>query len=102
MRHEFNLQPITRNSKPLVFGWDSSTGELWGPDAATVTRLVDFAIADGSVGVEPFPASMDIKDPLRNEAEMAAILGSRWILPDSISRFYPKIGKSEISDDSIF
>lgn len=102
MRHEFNLQPITRNSKPLVFGWDSSTGELWGPDAALVKRLADMAIADGSVCVEPMPASMDIKDPLRNESEMAAILGSRWHLPEDIGKHYPAGEISEISGNQIF
>ncbi len=101
MRHEFNLQPISRNSKPLVFGWDSSTGELWGPDADTVKRLADMAITDGSVCVEPMPASVEIKDPLRNESEMAAILGSRWHLPEDIGKHYPVRVKSEISDDSI-
>lgn len=101
MRHEFNLQPITRNSKPLVFGWDSLTGELWGPDAAMVKRLADMTIADGSVCVNPIPSSVDIKDPLRNESEMAAILGSRWHLPETIGRYYPKIVQSEIDDDSV-
>ena len=102
MRYEFNLQPITRNSKPLVFGWDSTTGELWGPDAAMVRRLAEMAIADGSVCVNPIPTSAEIKDPLRNKSEMAAILGGRWHLPEAIGRHYPKCGKSQISDDSIF
>lgn len=89
MRHEFNLQPITRNSKPLVFGWDSSTGELWGPDSIVVLKLAEQSMMDGSVDISPFPTSFEIKRPLHSPTELAAILGMRWKLPPELMSYYP-------------
>ena len=102
MRVELNLQPVTRNSKPLVFGWDSSTGELWGPDADIVRRLAEQAKSDGSVCVHPIPSSYEILRPLFDVTEMAAILGLRWKLSGELISHYPSTQKSPPDDQVMY
>ncbi len=95
MRHAFTCPPIRRNPgvRPLVFGWDPETGEVDGPGAEIIRQRVQ----DGAVIAHPMPWGWTLgPDPLRSWRDMAAIVGSEWLLPAELEGHYPE---PPIADD---
>lgn len=87
MRHRFDLPPISSTGSGIVFEWDDETGELTGPAADRVRELAALAVGDGYVIGEPYPTSYAVSDPLRNPADLAAVLSQLWVLDDFLAAF---------------
>lgn len=84
MRLELNLQPLTRHDQPLVFGWDSETGELWGRDAERVKHFVRLASASDYVSRMPGDGGEDAYGLLTNLPKFCDLLKSSHVLPPEI------------------
>jgi hypothetical protein len=91
MKHVFKLASNVWHKGPLSFAWDDETGELSGPDAAVVEALARQAVQDGAVPLHPEPGRYPVQNPLRNPAELAALLGYWWQLPPELQRHYPPL-----------
>jgi hypothetical protein len=92
MRHAFTCLPTSGNphATALEFTWDPEAGTVEGPGAALIHELV----AHGYVKLHPLPrAPYKLgPDPLRSWRDMAAIVGSEWLLPTELEERYPKNG----------
>lgn len=84
MRLELNLQPLTRHDQPLVFGWDSETGELWGRDGERVKHMVRLASASNYVPGMPGDGGDEPTELLRNESKFRKLLKTSHALPSSL------------------
>jgi hypothetical protein len=95
MIHHFNCHSSRAGDQdPLVLDWDDETGEVTGPGA-------DFVLAvfrDGIVGARPEPWSWNLTST-KNRTDMAAVIGSWWVLPKELAADYPK---QEDDDDPYF
>jgi len=88
MKLNFNCDPLSGSllAEPLVFTWDSDTGEVSGPDAELVRKMAGWE----TVAAHPLPWSWKLgPDPLRSWEDMAAIVGSEWALPPELLKHYP-------------
>jgi len=99
MYRKHTLKPSVWHAEELEFELDTDLGILRGRDAERVQELVDLVLVSGSVSIHPLPATYDVKDPLHNLTEMAAILGYRWHLDDELQAAYPKIQEG---DDTVY
>lgn len=81
MRLELNLKPLTRHDQPLVFGWDSDTGELWGRDAERIRHMVRLAISSNYVPGMPGNGGEEPSDLLTNQSRFRNLLITSHALP---------------------
>ena len=98
MKQHYNIQPIAWHAKPMVFDWDSETGEISGESAADIIRIASY----GAVPCHPCPAwphSLSAY-PLKSREDMAAIIGWEHQLPDDMARYYPSIDGQDIPETS--
>ena len=81
--------------------WDAEAGEIRGSDEFSeyIRRRIALAEQYGSTPAHPSPRNITIIDPLRDVAEMAAILGWSYVLPDWLMEKYPKAPSEEPFDD---
>jgi hypothetical protein len=87
MKTHYELKPTARFAKLLVFDWDISTGEVFGPSAQLILDMARY----GSTPAHPLPWHWTFsKTPLKNKTDMAAILGYQHELPADLADFYPK------------
>lgn len=89
MKHSFNCAPLSASlmAEPLVFTWNPDTGEVEGPDAELVRRIA----SEVQVPAHPRPWAWELSaDPLRSWVDMAAIVGSEWVLPAVLREHYPR------------
>lgn len=87
MKTHYELKPTARFAQPLVFDWDISTGEVFGPAAQFILDMAH----DGSTPAHPSPWQWTFsKTPLKSKTDMAAILGYQHELPADLADFYPK------------
>lgn len=89
------LQPLpfyarTDGLKPLRLVWDSETGALDGPDRGVLLSMIP-AERPFYVALRVPPDSEPLSDPLKVPAEMAVLLGSRYLLPAELEALYPEI-----------
>jgi hypothetical protein len=76
------------NMPGLVFSWNPETGEVSGPDADLVRTMATW----GSVDAHPTPWAWTLgPEPLKSYTDMAAIVGSCWILPPELADHYPQL-----------
>jgi hypothetical protein len=95
MIHHFNCPWVARHiSFPLIFDWDDETGEVTGPGADLVMRM----FKNGKVCAHPEPWSWDLTST-KSRTDIAAVIGSGWILPEELADDYPK---QEEDDDPYF
>jgi hypothetical protein len=95
--HDFNCQPASANPlmTGLVFSWNPHTGEVWGPDADKVRAMAQW----GSVHAHPLPWAWTLgPDPLKSYTDMAAIVGSHWVLPPALQAHYPVLPNDGIPE----
>ena len=76
----------------LVFDWDQESGTVTGPDAG---YILDVA-ASGHALCHPWAWVHTLSaEPTKSRADMAAIVGLYWELPDDLIQHYP-----QLADDS--
>ncbi len=103
MKHAFNCPPNPQLAgAPLVgdiagalaFEWDDEAGTVSGPGAQTIRAL----IRRGEVEAGPHPRCAWPLDAgsLKRRADMAAIVGHAWIVPDELADAYPDTADPEI------
>lgn len=92
MIHSFNcpessVEGEPRYPGPLVFTWDDEAGTVDGPGAATLLAL----ISGGWVSFGPHPRAAWTVGPgsLRSRADMAALIGHAWCVPQELVADYP-------------
>ena len=86
MKAHYELKPTARYAKPLVFDWDISTGEVFGPSAQFILDMA----RGGSTPAHPLPWQWAFsKTPLKSKTDMAAIVGYQHELPADLADFYP-------------
>ncbi|MBS0354060.1 MAG: hypothetical protein JSR83_09190 [Proteobacteria bacterium] len=84
----FTCKPLSANPliEPLVFEWDEHAGTVTGLSA----ELIRQAAADPGVPVHPLPAWHAFSaEPLKNRADLAAIVGYLHQLPAELATAYP-------------
>lgn len=82
----YELKPLVWHEEPLVFDWDSTTGEVSGPGAQ---RILEIA-AWGEVPAHPHPWLWTLSAaPTRSLVDMAVIVGWRHELPEDLAEHYP-------------
>lgn len=97
MKH-YELDPCpwakSRGEQPLVFDWDSETGDLSGEDAERIRQMA----ALGSTDAHPMRWAWEFgPEPLKDKTDMAAICGFLWELPEDLAPYYPK--PDDMDDD---
>jgi hypothetical protein len=98
MRRTLALKPL-RNAPALSFEWDDETGAISGRDATLVGEIVASAERFRFVAIEPHPSSHRLSAaPLRSAADLAAILGQWYELPDWLEAVRP-VGEETTNDD---
>lgn len=101
--HVVKLVPHPGSQEPEgTIVWDDEAGEIHGDDAFAehVRRRIALAEQAGSTPAHPVPRNITIIDPLRDAAEMAAILGWYYVLPDWLMAKYPAMPPEEpFADD---
>lgn len=83
------LKPLTTHETDIEFEWDPETGAVRGRDADRVRDLAAEAKARGEATGDPYPTVYAIEDPLRNDAELAVVLGRYWQLDEALTGKYP-------------
>lgn len=79
------LTPIGRH-RGGELTWNPQTGELGGPLANTVNRMVDRAVRRGGVNTHPYPTFYEVKDPLHNVRDFALVLSQFWKVPAELKQ----------------
>jgi hypothetical protein len=85
MNHTFNLQAFHQSQPSGTLKWNSETGELGGPLAAAVEPLVKAAVKSGTITSQPYPTQYKISQPLTNQQQLAAVIATRWQLPEELA-----------------
>lgn len=85
----FNCPPLSANpgATSLDFSWDPVSGVLSGRDADRVRAMAAWTTVDA----HPMPWDWTLTDPLHSYTDMAAIVGSHWLLPPELAPHYPQI-----------
>ncbi len=68
--------------------WNPETGELSGPLADVVRKLIEAAIEARGVSGDPVPTFCRASDPLHRPAELAVALAESWAVPDQLLPAY--------------
>ena len=87
---QFNCRPTSANpgATSLVFAWNPDTGEVTGRDAPLIRDMATWK----RVSAHPLPWAWDLSaEPLRSYVDMAALVGSHWVLPDELVAHYPQV-----------
>lgn len=96
MIHHFDCPWIAPHiSYPLVFDWDDETGEITGPSADMVLAI----FRDGVVDARPEPWSWNLTST-KNRADIAAVIGSSWVLPAELADDYPR--QEDVDEDDLY
>ena len=99
MRRTISLEPL-RNMPALSFEYDDETGALAGRDAKTACELIAEAERMRFVAIEPHPCSHCLGPAPHSLADMAAIFGRWYNLPDWLAAAWP-IGEAVGAGDGI-
>ena len=104
MRHVLHLEPYpwARSDTTLDFEWDEGTGELTGRDAEAVRARAAEALKRGYVPIEPIPATIEIRAPLIDRTEFAALLGGEYVLPAFLAAVYPRVKRAPAGDGAVY
>lgn len=97
MRRALSLSPL-RNAPPLSFEYDDETGALAGRDAALAGEFIASAESVRFVAIEPHPQSYRLGPAPHSLADLAAIFGRFYVLPDFLEAVRPR-GEPEEDDD---
>ena len=98
MKH-YELAPSVWHESPLIFDWDSHTGEVTGRDAG---RILALAVPNGSMCVHPSPWVWTLgPEPTKSLTDMAAILGWSHRLPAELLAEYPEPEPDIDADDCV-
>jgi hypothetical protein len=86
MIHHFNCPwDAAHVDSPLVFDWDDETGDVTGQDA----NFVLACFKDGWIDAHPRPWTWELTST-KNRTDIAALIGSSWVLPPDFVADYPK------------
>jgi hypothetical protein len=88
MKQTLSLAPL-RNAPPLVFEYDDGTGAISGRDAALAGDFIASAERARYVAIEPHPQSYRLGDAPHSLADLAAIFGRFYVLPDWLEAARP-------------
>lgn len=94
---DFNCPPVSGNPgfQSLVFSWDPETGKVSGLDAATVREL---AKPGAVIDAHPYPRTWKLgREPLKSRTDLAAIIGTRWRVPEELLADYPAAEPSDLN-----
>lgn len=101
MIHSLRCPAISPQRGPLVFDWDDQVGTVTGPGAG----YIEDWLRCGVVPLHPHPAShLLAAGPLTSRADLAAIVGIDYRLPEELLADYPVLadaddpGEDEIDD----
>lgn len=93
MIHSLRCPSIRPQDAPLVFDWDDQDGTVTGPGAGYIERW----LRCGVVPLHPLPACYYLASgPLKTRADLAAIVGIDYQLPEELRADYPVL---EDADD---
>jgi hypothetical protein len=96
MKKHYVCKPRDQRDEPLVFDWDSETGEISGPSA---DHILQFS-KGGSIPIHPHPQGWDLSpEPLKSKTDMAAIIGIWHKLPEDLIEHYPRPWNPETDFD---
>jgi hypothetical protein len=90
MFRKFSLQAGVWHRGTIEFEWDGAGG-LRGRDAELVRDLLESSLALGYVVSHPMPTSYLIRDPFRDLADLAVVLGVEWQLDEPLRAAHPVI-----------
>lgn len=92
MIHSLRCPAIRPQDAPLVFAWNDQAGTVTGPGAAYIERW----LRCGVVPLHPLPASHFLgSSPLTSRADLAAIVGFDYQLPDELLADYPVLADAD-------
>lgn len=89
MFKKYMLKSAVWHKPDIAFEWNPKTRSVRGKDANIVLDMALAAKQQGSIVSHPHPTSYETTDPLRNPAEMAAVLGQYWQLSDDLAATLP-------------
>jgi hypothetical protein len=95
MKHTLRLQPLG-NMPALSFEWDDETGTLVGRDAKIAGDFIANARRQRFVPIEPHPQGYRLGPVPHSLADLAAIFGQWYVLPDWLEPARPR---GEAGDD---
>ncbi len=99
MKKHYVCRPLDQRKNALVFDWDEDTGEVSGPSAGRIRELA----ARHYVPIYPPPQYWDLSTaPLKDRADMAAIIGFEHELPEDLAEHYPGRFTPEPEDGVIY
>ena len=81
MKRSLSLAPL-RNAPPLAFEYDVETGAISGRDAALAADFIASAEGARFVAIEPHPQGYHLGPSPHSLADLAAIFGRFYVLPD--------------------
>jgi hypothetical protein len=97
MKRAIELTPL-RNMPPLSFEYDDETGTITGRDAQLAGEIIADAERARFVAIEPHPSSHRLGPTPHAAADLAAIFGQWYTLPDWLEAVRPR-GEPEADDD---
>lgn len=99
MKKHYDCRPWDQRAEPLVFDWDEEAGEVSGPSAGRIREIA----AQGYVPIYPPPQDWIFgPEPLKDRADMAAIIGFEHELPEDLAEHYPGRFTPEPEDGVIY
>jgi hypothetical protein len=97
MKRSLSLAPL-RKASPLVFEYDFETGAVTGRDAERARKIIENSERARYVAIEPHPQSHRLGPSPHSLADLAAIFGQWYRLPDWLEAERP-IGDSGFDPD---
>jgi hypothetical protein len=98
MRRSISLAPL-RNAPPLAFEYDVETGAISGRDAVLVGDFIASAENVRHVSIDPPPRSYKLGPSPHSIADLAAIFGRFYVLPDWLEAERPRGGPEPEPED---
>lgn len=87
MELTLHLIPITPHDRALDVTWDSEAGTFTGPDGDILADLARAYAKAGTVVTHPYPTTYPCDDPFHDPAHLAAVISTRWQLPDELAGY---------------
>jgi hypothetical protein len=88
VKRSLSLTPL-RKAPPLLFDYDEMTGALTGRDASLAADIIAAADRTRLVAIEPHPQSHLLGPTPHSLADIAAIFGQWYVLPDWLESARP-------------
>lgn len=98
MYRKLALKSSVWHQPDISFEWDPEARKVQGQDSQRVLELILDAVKAGEVTSHPYPTTYRISNPLGEPAEMAAVLGQYWVLPEWLVAALPQFHEEDAID----